>query len=279
MTMHDDSNLQLLERDLTALAAPREDDERLRLALRDQLAATLPGRPRPRSRPRRRSIRHPLGAAAVVAAAAAAAAVALVGTGGSDGPSIASAAIVHHTLRAMTPPANAILHTQVVGVQNGVTVVGETWQETTPPYASRGLKGSPGHLGEFADNGTTSFEYDPTTNTIQEQPDSSHPTFADPVAQVRQELASGQAEETGMVTIGGASLYKIDLPHGLVGYFGMADYLPRYLNDPQRDGSMVRLRVAAYQYLAMTPANRALLSITAQHPRARIVTGGGAAGK
>ena len=30
---------------------------------------------------------------------------------------------------------------------------------------------------------------------------------------------------------------------------------------------------ARYEYLAMTPANRALLSITAQHPRALVVTG------
>jgi hypothetical protein len=273
MTMHDDSNLELLERDLTALASPREGDERLRLTLRDELAGTLPDRPGRR----RRSIRYPLGAAAIVAAAAALAVVGFVGTGGSDGPSVASAAIVHHALEAVTPPANAILHTEVVGVQNGTTVLGETWQETSPPYASRGMKGSPGHLGEFADDGTNSFEYDPTTNTVSEQPDSSKPTFTDPVAQVRQELARGQAEETGTVTIGGVSLYRIDLPHGLVGYFDMVDYLPRYLDDPQRDGSVVRLRLAAYEYLAMTPANRALVSVIAQHPRAQIVTGPGPA--
>ncbi|MGN6870837.1 MAG: hypothetical protein ACTHMY_20785 [Solirubrobacteraceae bacterium] len=273
MTMHDDSNLELLERDLTALSAPREADERLRLALRGELAATL------RSRParRRRSIRFPIGVATVAVAAAAAAVVALVGTGAPDGPSPASAAIVHHALEAVTPPANAVLHTEVVGVQNGVAVIGETWQETSPPYASRGLKGPSGHTGEFADDGTNSFEYDPTTNTISEQPDSSKPTFADPMAQVREELASGQAQETGTVTIAGVSLYRIDLPHGLIGYFDTVDYLPRYLDDPQRNGSVVRLRVAAYKYLPMTPASRALLSITAQHPRAQIVPGGSAA--
>lgn len=69
-------------------------------------------------------------------------------------------------------------------------------------------------------------------------------------------------------------------PGGLAGYFDTGDYRPRYLDDPQRNGSVVRLRVAAYEYLAMTPANRALLSITAQHPRAQIVTGvNAAAGK
>ncbi len=271
MTMHDDSNLELLERDLTALAARRAGDEDLRLALRDELAATLPSRAARRRSIR--SIRYPLGAAAVLAAAAAVAVVTLVGTGGSDGPAVANAAIVHHALDAVTPPANSILHTEVVGVQNGTTVVGETWQETSPPYASRGLKGASGHQGEFSDNGTISFEYDPVTNTISAQPDSSRPTFADPASQVRQELASGRAVETGTVTIGGTLLYKIDLPEGLVGYFDMRDYRPRYLDDPQNDGSVIRLRVAAYEYLAMTPANRALLNVTAQHPSARIVTG------
>jgi hypothetical protein len=276
MTMHDDSNLELLERDLAVLAAPREGDERLRVGLRDELAASLRGAPRRRRPPSR----YRLAAIAAAAAAATVAVLALVGTGGSDGPGVASAAIVRHALKAVTPPANAILHTEVVGVQHGTTVVGETWQETSPPYASRGLKGEPGHQGEFADNGTSSFEYDPATNTIREQPDSSAPSFVDPVAQVRQELASGQAEETGTVQIGGVPLFKIDLPHGLVGYFSTADYLPRYLDDPQRDGSVVRLRVAAYGYLAMTTANRALLSITAQHPRAQVVIGGSAgAGK
>jgi hypothetical protein len=269
MTMHDDSNLELLERDLTALAVPREGDERLRLALRDELGATL----RPRPVRRRFSIRSTLGAAAAMAAAVTVALVALLGTGGSDGPASASAAIVHHALEAVTPPANEILHTAVVGVQNGSMVLGETWQETSPPFASRGMKGEPGHQGEFADDGTTSFEYDPATNTISEQPDSSRPTFVDPVSQVRQELASGRADWAGTVSIGGVSLYRIDLPHGLVGYFDTVSYLPRYLDDPQRDGSVVRLRVAVYEYLSMTPTNRALLSITAQHPSARIVTG------
>jgi hypothetical protein len=50
------------------------------------------------------------------------------------------------------------------------------------------------------------------------------------------------------------------------------DYRPRYLDDPQRDGTVVRLRVAVYEYLPMTPSNRALLSVTAQHPNARAYT-------
>jgi hypothetical protein len=268
MTMHDDSHLQLLEHDLMRLAEPREEDERVRLALRRQLAA----RAAPRPPWRRLSVRIALGAAAA-AAAGAIAVVAFVGTAGSGGPAVADAAVIHHALTAVTWPANAILHEEVVGVQNGVTVSGETWQETSPPYASRGIKGQVGHQGEFGDNGTRTLEYDPGTNTIYEQPDSSRPTFADPVSQVRQELARGDAQVAGTVVIGGTSLYKIDLPNGLVVYFDTTGYQPRYLDDPQRDGSVVRLRVVVYEYVPMTASNRALLSVTAQHPTASIVAG------
>ena len=41
MTMHDESNLQRLERDLQALAKEQENDERLRLEIRRQLAERL----------------------------------------------------------------------------------------------------------------------------------------------------------------------------------------------------------------------------------------------
>jgi hypothetical protein len=272
MTMHEDPDLRLLEDDLRKLAERHEDDERLRLALGDQLAA----RSRTR-RPRRRlSTRLTVGLAAGTAVAAITL-VALVGNTGSPGPTAADAAIIRHALGAITPPANTILHVKVVGVQNGLTVEGETWQETGPPFANRGIKGPIGHQGEFGDDGTTSFNYDPSTNTIYEQPDSSRPTFADPVSQVRQELASGGAQFDGTVTIDGSALYRIDLPHGLVGYFEEGNYQPRYLDDPQRDGSVVRLRVVAYEHLPMTAANRQLLSVTAQHPTARIAAGSGVA--
>jgi hypothetical protein len=289
MTTHDDPNLEPLDHDLKVLAAPREDDERLRLALRAHLLAAA--RPqshmtdsiiRPRMSdsiirtPARRRLRVRFALGATVGVAAAAIAVgALVGTSGSGGPGVADAAIVHRALQAVTPPPNKILHTEVVGVQNGESVMAQSWQETSAPYANRGMKGDAAHHGEFSDDGQNSFGYDPTTNTIYEQPDTSHPTFTDPAAQVRQLLDSGQAHEVGTAVIEGVALYKIDLPHGLIGYFAQGDYRPRYLDDPQRDGSVVRLRVAAYEYLPMTPANRALLSVVAQHPGARIVRGSG----
>ncbi len=261
MTMHDDPGLELLERDLRKLAEPREDDEQIRLAVRAQLDGQL--RPRP---PRRRRVwrRIALGASAV-SAAAAAVLVLVVGTNGSGGPTAADAAIIHHALTAVTPPAGAILHTEMTGMHGGVTFVNEVWRQTAPPYAGRAIKDHE----EFSISGTTESDYEPATNTIYEHPNPvSQRPFADPIAQIRQELASGQAQVDGTVVINGASLYKVDMPDGMVGYFATRNYAPRYVDVPQ----VGRLGVAVYEYLPMTPANHKLLSVTAQHPSARIDT-------
>jgi hypothetical protein len=267
VSIHDDSDLNLLERDLRKLAEPQAEDGWIRQALRTQLVGQL--RPRPRRRPR---MRIAAGVSAV-SAAATIALVALVGTTGSGGPTAADAAIIHHALRALTPPAGEILHAKVVGTQNGATFGAEVWRQTDPPYAGRAIKGPLGAQQEFSNNGTTNSEYDRATNTIYEHPDPSPPPApSDPVAQVRQQLASGQAQVNGTVVIDGTSLYKIDLPREFVGYFDTSSYAPRYLDAPQRDGTVVRFRVEAYEYLPMTSANQDLLSVTAQHPGARIDT-------
>ena len=137
-------------------------------------------------------MRIALGTAAVAAAAATIAIVTDLGTSGSGGPAVADAAVIHHALTAVTGPADAILHEKVIGVQNGVPVEAEWWQQTSPPYASRVIKGPVGHEGEVSDNGTTSFEYDPGTNTITEQPDSSPPTPIDPVSKSARSLPAGR---------------------------------------------------------------------------------------
>jgi hypothetical protein len=46
-----------------------------------------------------------------------------------------------------------------------------------------------------------------------------------------------------------------------------------YLDNPQRDGSVIRTRVITYEELPLTPENNTLLSIAAQHPRASVETG------
>jgi hypothetical protein len=264
MTMHDDPGLELLERDLRQLAEPREDDEQIRRAVRTQLDVRMrPGR-------RRRVSRRIAVAASAVSAAAATVLVLVVATNGSGGTSSADAAIIHHALTAVTAPAGDILHTTVTGVQGGVTFVNEVWRQTAPPYSGRAIKDQE----EFSNNDTTESDYDPATNTIYEHPDSSSPAtpFTDPVAKIRKELASGQAQVDGTVVIDGAALYKVDMPKGMVGYFDTRNYAVRYVDVPQQDGTVLRLRVVVYEYLPMTPANQALLSVAAQHPSARIDT-------
>ena len=268
MSIHDDPDLQLLERDLRQLAEPRAEDELLRQALRTQLVGEL--RPRPRRRPR---VRIAAGGLTAVGAAAAIALVALVGSTGSGGPSVADAAIIHHALGAVTAPAGEILHTKLVSTENGTTFVASIWRQTAPPYAGRGSKGPLGAQQEFSYSGATYSEYDPATNTIYEHVFPSPPRAPDDsVSRVRQELASGQAQVDGTVVVDGASLYKIDLRAGLVGYFDTTTYALRYVDAAQPNGTVARERVDVYEYLPMTSANQKLLSVTAQHPGARIDT-------
>ena len=81
MTMHDEPDLESLERDLRQLAEPQAHDERVRLAVRGRLAARL----RPRRQRRRLPVRIAVGVSAAVAAAAAIALVMVIGPGSSGG--------------------------------------------------------------------------------------------------------------------------------------------------------------------------------------------------
>jgi hypothetical protein len=130
-----------------------------------------------------------------------------------------------------------------------------------------------GQYVESAADGTTSSQYDAGTNTIYQHPDTTSPTYIDPIESVRAALTHGTAQVAGTVTIDGQSLYKVELPTGVVGYFDRTDYRPVYLDNPQRDGSVIRTRVITYEELPLTPDNEKLLSITAQHPRASVETG------
>lgn len=257
-----------LERDLRSLAEPQAEDEHLRLAIRTALGEHLQGRPRRR---RRRLL---IGTASVAAATLAAAIVALIGTGGSGGPSSANAAILAHVARTLSPPANIIVHVKETGtLPDGTQVDAEWWQETNAPHAIRLIKGPRNHETEAAADGTTSSQYDAGTDTIYEQSDSKSPTLVDPIESVRAALANGTAQVAGTVTIDGRSLYKIELPDGVIGYFDKNDYRPVYLDNPQRGGSVVRTQVTAYDELPLTSENEKLLSISAQHPGVRVQPG------
>jgi hypothetical protein len=166
-----------------------------------------------------------------------------------------------------------IVHVKEDGVQNGTPISVEWWQETSPPYAVRIIKDWGGHRHEGAAAGTTRFQYEADSNTILETAGAKSPTgLVDPMAGVRQQLAHGDAQVAGTTTIDGKTLYKIALSTGVIAYFDTTTYRPMYLDNPQRDGSVVRTRVVAYEELPMTSETEHLASITAQHPDARIQT-------
>ena len=253
-----------LERDLMTLAGPRPDDERARLTIRATLVEQIGARPQ-----HRRRSRLALGAAAVAAAALGAAILGLVG---SAGPS-ADAAILAGVSRVLSPPPDLIVHVHETGQVDGAPVSAEWWQETNAPYAMRLIKSNGDYVGEGSADGTTTSRYDAATNTISERPSSgSATTLIDPIETVRAALQNGTAQVSGTVTIDGRSLYKIELPNGVVGYFDRTDYRPAYLDNPQGDGSIVRTKVLTYEELPLTPQNEQLVSLTAQHPDARVET-------
>jgi hypothetical protein len=257
-----------LERDLAELARPRHDDEDLRQATRATLRRQLQT---PAGRRRRRRV---LPAAAAGAAALALGVLAVTGTDRFGGPSSADAAILAHVTGALNPPADIIVHVSESGtLPDGTPVAVEWWQATNPPYAKRVLKGPVGDLHEGASDGTTTSLFDPGTDTIYQQPESGPSTLVDPVEAVRAELANGTAHVAGTVMINGESLYKIVLSNNLVGYFDETDYRPVYLDNGQRDGTVVRTRVTTYEELPLTSATEELLSITAQHPAAKLTSG------
>jgi hypothetical protein len=256
-----------LERDLKRLAHPQAHDEQLRLAIRATLREELLRRPRARRRNR-----VALGAALAVATAAAAMVV-LIGNGGSGGPSSANAAILAHVARVMSPPPHLIVHVKETGVQpDGTPVSVEWWQETNPPYAVRIIKGASNQAYEGSRDGTANSLYDAATNTIHRQASSKSLTLTDPVETVRAELGSGTANIAGTVRTDSQSLYKIELPNGVIGYFDQTDYRPVYLDNPQGDGTVVRTHVLAYEELPLTSENKRLLSVMAQHPDAKVET-------
>jgi len=253
-----------LERELMTLAGPRPDGERARLTIRATLVEQIGARPQ-----HRRRSRLALGAAAVAAAALGAAILGLVG---SAGPS-ADAAILAGVSRVLSPPPDLIVHVHETGQVDGAPVSAEWWQETNAPYAMRLIKSNGDYVGEGSADGTTTSRYDAATNTISERPSSgSDTTLIDPIETVRAALQNGTAQVSGTVTIDGRSLYKIELPNGVVGYFDRTDYRPAYLDNPQGDGSIVRTKVLTYEELPLTPQNEQLVSLTAQHPDARVET-------
>jgi hypothetical protein len=228
-------------------------------------------------RPRRVALRLGLPAAAVVAAAAA---IVLFGNG-RGATSTADAAIIHHAAAALAAPPNEIFHYELQG--NGF--VAESWQLTSAPYSFLVGKGPIGSVSYASNDGTTIAHYDPATNTIDQSPSIKPPTPNDPLTEIKQELQDGRARVLGTATVDGTATYEVQLAddngfnaQSLIAYVDQSSYRPIEIADPQNDGTIVHLRVVAFEYLAATPANQSLLSLTARYPGAPVVNNTSAAG-
>jgi len=220
------------------------------------------------SRPRAR--RHAVRAVLVAAAVAAVVLGVLSALPGGGGPSsIARAA-------SALGGGNGILHTVVVTTTKrpgGGTDVSktETWQQTSPPYAARELGGR-----ELAQaNGMLQY-YDPRTNTIQTTPRGSVPgsprTFDESLRdRMLFLLKSGEAREDGHVTVGGRDAIRIVGSDGRLALVVDAETSkPLEWTSYGDDGTRLTSRFQTYERLPETAQNLALLSLTKQHPTARI---------
>jgi hypothetical protein len=282
------NDLDLIQRFRADVPAP--DDERVRAArarlMAQARAASSPTttsatRPRDHRGHRPRQVALRLGPPAAAALAATAAGIVLVSSGVSgNGTSTADAAIIRRADAALAAPPNRILHTRL----EGDGLVAESWQLTSAPYSYVQSKGPIGALPYAADNGTIAAYYDPTTNTIHQTPSgkptaSAKPTAPDnPLTEIKQELHDGRARVLRTATVDGTSTYAIQLAdnngfdaQGLIAYVDQSNYRPIEIADPQRNGTIVHLRVVALEYLPTTRANLSLLSLTARYPSAAVV--------
>jgi hypothetical protein len=178
----------------------------------------------------------------------------------------------------------------------------ESYEETSPPYVTRtidhSLPGAPPGTEGVNGIGINEQTYDPTNNTIYDPPTPPPPpgeSTATPaqeaqifqpymsqyVTQLRAKLASGEAHVDGRATVNGQAAIKITLADSN----GRArdreiDYVAANGSDvpietiqgtpSSPDSEMINV-YHTFQYLPAR-GNMGLLSLTAQHPNARIDT-------
>jgi hypothetical protein len=257
---------------------------------------------------RRRRVR-PLavrGAVVLGAAACAVTAASSVGFFGQGGPSIverASAALALHD-------GSILHVTVAGRQNNGDGTVStwrdESWQSTSEPYERRQLE----HVGadpttETSAAGDSQALYDAATNTVYVRTDPPTPPAVgkglrwktstgkvhrvvvttgrpappkpqdDPIEEpfrreVLELLRSGNARELGPVTLGGRPAIRIAGNDGNATYFVDAKTYDPIEFRTVGDGGSTSLRFVVYETLPLTASTRALLSVEAQHPKAKL---------
>jgi hypothetical protein len=245
-------------------------------------------------RPRRLVVRTCL-------AAAAAAAVALGVFSALPGN---SPSVVQRAEAALRNTDGAILHVVLTGTLNGTPTRLETWEQSSPPNDQRGIFDRGDRVIESAVANGVQQLYDPATNTIyvgEPAQGKGASSKAGAVAENAQSdryrakilalLQSGQVHEDGHVWVpsrdhgeGHATVRDHGAGHASDG----RDSIRLASNDGtvwllvdastydpiewhvSQDGQTADATFPTFERLAETPANEALLSLTAQHPGARV---------
>ena len=242
---------------------------------------------RRRRRPRRVSSRI-----AVVATAAAAIALGVLSVLPDDGPLGAlpgnGSSAIALAAEALTGAEGEILHTVALATlerPDGTVETSrtETWQRNSAPYDERSVETWEGtDFGrEIGSIGGRPYAYDSRTNTIYTTapgavlPD---PRPGDASLQGLRDrmlvlLDSGEAREEGRITVDGREAIRI-VAGGSMLLVDAESYDPIEWSGKADDGTLVTTRLDTYEWLPPTDANLALLSVTAQHPDARLEPGG-----
>jgi hypothetical protein len=266
---------------MTATKLPTERDipTAARAERRARLLAAIDVTPRTSRRatwPHRR-LRLQLGAAGA-ASAATAATVVLLTSGGATAPQAADAEILRHVASALAPSSGTVLHARALVSAAGMAPQRyELWAQGAAPQAYRVIK--VGHEGSW--DGSEFSSYDAATNTISVsspeggQAGRSH-TPDDYEAELRALVRSGQATVAGTSTIHGVPAYKLTvhgesggLVPGSTAYVAQSSYRPLVIDYNARGGETVTYE--AFEYLPATAANLRLVSLSAQHPGARVL--------
>jgi hypothetical protein len=216
---------------------------------------------------------------AVVGAAAAAIALGVLSVLPGEGPSA-----VERAEAALTASDGTILHTVAAITQTYpdgrvISHWSEAWQDSSPPYDQREVDGD-GRRETATASGRPEV-YLADTNTIYTLPENvalperTKPGLDIGLQPIRDRmldlLRSGEAHEDRRVTVNDREAIRIvssDLKGALI--VDADTYEPIVWTATADDGTVETIGFKRYEWLPATEANRALLSLAAQHPDAGV---------